>query len=80
MGVSMIEVARIGEGFIAKDPEGRVLTWAHPVFGGEPGGMMLAIPGAEGRGWRHFPALEAALANPEAAPLVRAILEAHGGQ
>lgn len=73
-------VKRIGEGFLAKDEKDRLLTWAHPVFGGEPGGMMLTAPRGEGLEWRYFRSPEEALSDPEAAPLAQAVLEAYRNQ
>lgn len=74
-------VKRIGEGFLAKDEKDRLLTWAHPRFlDGTPGGMMLTAPREEGLEWRYFRTPEEALADPEAAPLARAVLEAYENQ
>lgn len=73
-------VKRIGEGFLAKEG-GRALTWAHPRFlDGTPGGMMLTAPREEGLEWRYFRTPKEALADPEAAPLARAVLEAYRNQ
>lgn len=71
-------VKRLGEGFVAKDEEGRVLTWAHPRFlDGTPGGMMLTVPRGGGLEWRYFRTPEEALEDPEARPLAEAVLEAY---
>lgn len=76
----MVVVKKVGEGFLARDEGGRVLTWAHPVFGGEPGGMMLTAPREEGLEWRYFRSPKEALADPEARPLAEAVLEAYENQ
>ena len=72
-------VKKVGEGYVAKEG-GRALTWAHPVFGGEPGGMMLTASRKEGLEWRYFRTPEEALEDPEARPLAEAVLEAYRNQ
>lgn len=69
-----IKVKRIGSGYLAKS-ENKMLSWANPEMGGEPGGMMLTIRHPDGNiEWRYYRHPDEALADARAEALAKAVI------